>query len=254
MCTPRNTPATPPNFPDAITMFSKLRTSECGSGSSGAGASGQASMACSPPPHSSAQGFGSFWASSPPNHQPAWLPPSSPTGHHALHHHHHHMHQPLTWPPVSQPTNGQQTPVISALHGQRWGGDGFNGVQRGGNTHWDFEWPRGERHGTLSFCFLKMNSLLLEISFCSFIYCRFNFCPNPGKNHYGVKKKKIMEVIKEVPESQRSSAEGSHRVRPDECVRVNLRSSLFFPLFSDSLLLCSAVSATRTRNKMADEQ
>lgn len=69
------------------------------------------------------------------------------------------------------------------------GEDGFNGVQRGGNTHWDFEWPRGERHGTLSFCFLKMNSLLLEISFCSFIYCRFNFCPNPGKNHYGVQKK-----------------------------------------------------------------
>ncbi|XP_058626019.1 UBA-like domain-containing protein 2 isoform X2 [Onychostoma macrolepis] len=119
MCTPRNTPATPPNFPDAITMFSKLRTSEC-TGGSGAGASAQVSMACSPPPpHSSAQGFGSFWASSPPNHQPVWLPPSSPTGHHALHHHHHHMHQPPTWPPVSQPANGQQTPVISALHGQR---------------------------------------------------------------------------------------------------------------------------------------
>lgn len=121
MCTPRNTPATPPNFPDAITMFSKLRTSECGGGGgSGAGASAQVSMACSPPPpHSSAQGFGSFWASSPPNHQPVWLPPSSPTGHHTLHHHHHHMHQPLTWPPVSQPASGQQTPVISALHGQR---------------------------------------------------------------------------------------------------------------------------------------
>uniref|UniRef100_A0A8C1S9Y2 UBA-like domain containing 2 n=1 Tax=Cyprinus carpio TaxID=7962 RepID=A0A8C1S9Y2_CYPCA len=118
MCTPRNTPATPPNFPDAITMFSKLRTSEC-TGGSGAGASAQMSMACSPPPHSSAQGFGSFWASSPPNHQPVWLPPSSPTGHHALHHHHHHMHQPPTWPPGSQSTNGQQTPVISALHGQR---------------------------------------------------------------------------------------------------------------------------------------
>ncbi|XP_055041211.1 UBA-like domain-containing protein 2 [Misgurnus anguillicaudatus] len=116
MCTPRNTPATPPNFPDAITMFSKLRTSEC---SGTGGSSGQVSMACSPPPHSSAQGFGSFWASSPPSHQPVWLPPSSPTGHHALHHHHHHMHQPPTWPPVSQPTNAQQTPVFSALHGQR---------------------------------------------------------------------------------------------------------------------------------------
>ncbi|XDV13896.1 hypothetical protein PO909_002203, partial [Leuciscus waleckii] len=119
MCTPRNTPATPPNFPDAITMFSKLRTSE----SSGA-SSAQVSMACSPPPppppHSSSQGFGSFWASSPPN-QPVWLPPSSPTGHHTLHHHHHHhhMHQPLTWPPVSQPASGPQTPVVSALTGQR---------------------------------------------------------------------------------------------------------------------------------------
>ncbi|XP_051570454.1 UBA-like domain-containing protein 2 isoform X3 [Myxocyprinus asiaticus] len=118
MCTPRNTPATPPNFPDAITMFSKLRASEC-TGGNGSGSSAQVSMACSPPPHSPAQGFGSFWAASPPSHQPVWLPPSSPTGHHTLHHHHHHMHQLPTWPPVSQPANGQQTPVISALHGQR---------------------------------------------------------------------------------------------------------------------------------------
>ncbi|KAJ8345515.1 hypothetical protein SKAU_G00297080 [Synaphobranchus kaupii] len=28
MCTPQNTPATPPSFPDAIAMFSKLRASE----------------------------------------------------------------------------------------------------------------------------------------------------------------------------------------------------------------------------------
>ncbi|KAL4835401.1 hypothetical protein H8958_020535, partial [Nasalis larvatus] len=28
MCTPSNTPATPPNFPDALAMFSKLRASE----------------------------------------------------------------------------------------------------------------------------------------------------------------------------------------------------------------------------------
>ncbi|XP_027898381.1 UBA-like domain-containing protein 2 [Xiphophorus couchianus] len=27
--TPRNTPATPPNFPDAIAMFSRLRASDC---------------------------------------------------------------------------------------------------------------------------------------------------------------------------------------------------------------------------------
>ncbi|XP_070836222.1 UBA-like domain-containing protein 2 [Chaetodon trifascialis] len=117
MCTPRNTPATPPNFPDAITMFSKLRASECGSGS-GSGPS-QASMACSPPAPSSAAGFGSFWASSPPSHQPAWLPPSSPTGHHVHHHYHHHMQQTPMWPPVSQPSGSQQPPVVSALHGQR---------------------------------------------------------------------------------------------------------------------------------------
>lgn len=112
MCTPRNTPATPPNFPDAITMFSKLRASECPGGAGGSSA--QVSMACSPP-------HASFWASSPPNQQPVWLPPSSPTGHHTLHHHHHHhhMHPPPSWPPVPQPGNGQQTPVISALHGQR---------------------------------------------------------------------------------------------------------------------------------------
>uniref|UniRef100_A0AAZ3S0L6 UBA-like domain containing 2 n=1 Tax=Oncorhynchus tshawytscha TaxID=74940 RepID=A0AAZ3S0L6_ONCTS len=75
MCTPRNTPATPPNFPDTITMFSKLRASDC-SGSSGGGVPTQVSMACSPP--SSTAGFGSFWASSPPNHQPVWLPPPRP--------------------------------------------------------------------------------------------------------------------------------------------------------------------------------
>ncbi|XP_030646100.1 UBA-like domain-containing protein 2 [Chanos chanos] len=120
MCTPRNTPATPPNFPDAITMFSKLRASECGSSGGG---STQVSMACSPPPPSSTTaGFGSFWAPSPPSHQPVWLPPSSPTGHHlSHHHHHHHMHQPHQpmWPPVSQTSSNQQTPVITALHGQR---------------------------------------------------------------------------------------------------------------------------------------
>ncbi|KAM6905020.1 UBA-like domain-containing protein 2 [Xenentodon cancila] len=117
MCTPRNTPATPPNFPDAITMFSKLRASECGPGT-GSGVS-QVSMACSPPASSSASGFGSFWASSPPSHQPAWLPPSSPTGAHMHHHYHQHMHQTPMWPPVSQPGGSQQPAVVSALHAQR---------------------------------------------------------------------------------------------------------------------------------------
>ncbi|KAK1805260.1 hypothetical protein P4O66_019596 [Electrophorus voltai] len=46
MCTPSNTPATPPNFPDALTMFSHLRASE----SMSAGSS-MAPMATSPPPY-----------------------------------------------------------------------------------------------------------------------------------------------------------------------------------------------------------
>lgn len=45
MCTPANTPATPPNFPDALAMFSHLRASES------IGASPIASMAASPPPY-----------------------------------------------------------------------------------------------------------------------------------------------------------------------------------------------------------
>lgn len=117
MCTPRNTPATPPNFPDAITMFSKLRASDCQSGS----ATGTpVSIACSPPAPPSTSSF--FWASSPPSHQPAWLPPSSPTIHHTHHHHyqhHHHMHQTPMWPPAAQAGGPQQTPVMSAFHGQR---------------------------------------------------------------------------------------------------------------------------------------
>lgn len=119
MCTPRNTPATPPNFPDAITMFSKLRASDGGSAPGGGGGPlPQVSMACSPPPSSSSSGsgFGSFWASP---------PPSSPTGPHLQHHHYHHHHlhhhhrQTPMWPPVSQPSGSQQPPVISALHSQR---------------------------------------------------------------------------------------------------------------------------------------
>ncbi|KFO78493.1 UBA-like domain-containing protein 2, partial [Cuculus canorus] len=54
MCTPSNTPATPPNFPDALAMFSKLRTSESLQSSN----SPITSMACSPP-----GSFSPFWAS-----------------------------------------------------------------------------------------------------------------------------------------------------------------------------------------------
>lgn len=106
MCTPSNTPATPPNFPDALAMFSKLRTSENLQSSN----SPITSMACSPPGN-----FSPFWASSPPNHQPAWIPPSSPTSHN-LHHHLHHQ-QPM-WPPVSQ-QGGSQQKAMAAMDGQR---------------------------------------------------------------------------------------------------------------------------------------
>nr|XP_020471572.1 UBA-like domain-containing protein 1 [Monopterus albus] len=46
MCTPANTPATPPNFPDTLTMFSRLKASE----SFNSGSPMAASMAASPPP------------------------------------------------------------------------------------------------------------------------------------------------------------------------------------------------------------
>ncbi|XP_063337605.1 UBA-like domain-containing protein 1 isoform X2 [Pelmatolapia mariae] len=50
MCTPANTPATPPNFPDALTMFSRLKASESFNSGSG-GSPMAAAMATSPPPH-----------------------------------------------------------------------------------------------------------------------------------------------------------------------------------------------------------
>ncbi|KAG7459575.1 hypothetical protein MATL_G00212120 [Megalops atlanticus] len=106
MCTPRNTPATPPNFPDAITMFSKMRASDCAGGNGSSAA--PISMSCSPPAPS-------FWASSRPPHQPAWLPPPSPTAPHL----HHHMHPAPTWPPTSQPSGVQPPATVPALHGQR---------------------------------------------------------------------------------------------------------------------------------------
>ncbi|XP_009993811.1 PREDICTED: UBA-like domain-containing protein 1 [Chaetura pelagica] len=55
MCTPANTPATPPNFPDALAMFSKLRTSE----SLQSNNSPIPSMACSPP--GTVVGHGGGW-------------------------------------------------------------------------------------------------------------------------------------------------------------------------------------------------
>ncbi|XP_043818554.1 UBA-like domain-containing protein 2 isoform X1 [Dromiciops gliroides] len=99
MCTPSNTPATPPNFPDALAMFSKLRASETLQSANGP----MTAMACSPPAN-----FSPFWASSPPSHQAAWIPPSSPTAH-SLHHLHH--------PGAQQ--GGSQQKAVAAMDGQR---------------------------------------------------------------------------------------------------------------------------------------
>ncbi|XP_028675179.1 UBA-like domain-containing protein 2 [Erpetoichthys calabaricus] len=107
MCTPRNTPATPPNFPDAITMFSKLRASD---GMHSSNSPIPASSACSPP-----GSFSPFWTASPPNQQPIWLPPSSPTSHHL--HTQHHRQTPM-WPPAAQSGGAQQKPV-TVISGQR---------------------------------------------------------------------------------------------------------------------------------------
>ncbi|KAM6951355.1 UBA-like domain-containing protein 1 [Aplochiton taeniatus] len=82
MCTPANTPATPPNFPDALTMFSRLKASESftipspGGGNSGSPMA--ASMATSPPPPQ-AGGWGMPPHGPSPQHQGLWTqgqPPS----------------------------------------------------------------------------------------------------------------------------------------------------------------------------------
>ncbi|XP_042770639.1 UBA-like domain-containing protein 2 isoform X1 [Panthera pardus] len=105
MCTPSNTPATPPNFPDALAMFSKLRASEGLQSGNGP----MTAVACSPPAN-----FSPFWASSPPGHQASWIPPSSPTAHSF-----HHLHHPQpTWPPGAQ-QGGSQQKAMAAMDGQR---------------------------------------------------------------------------------------------------------------------------------------
>ncbi|CAH6776455.1 UBA-like domain-containing protein 2 [Phodopus roborovskii] len=103
MCTPSNTPATPPNFPDALAMFSKLRASEGLQNSN----SPMTAVACSPPAN-----FSPFWAASPPSHQTSWIPPSSPNSFHHL-----HCPQP-TWPPGAS-QGGAQQKAMAAVDGQR---------------------------------------------------------------------------------------------------------------------------------------
>ncbi|KAF4085177.1 hypothetical protein AMELA_G00114180 [Ameiurus melas] len=82
MCTPANTPATPPNFPDALTMFSRLKASESFSSSS---SPSMASMATSPPPPPVSWGMTppvasqqGLWTQGPPGSQ-AHPPPGWPS-------------------------------------------------------------------------------------------------------------------------------------------------------------------------------
>lgn len=87
MCTPANTPATPPNFPDALTMFSRLKASE--SFHSGGSGSPMAATATSPPPHFPLTATGSFAA-------PGWPAAASPPGGAQ----HHQPPQPPLWTPA----------------------------------------------------------------------------------------------------------------------------------------------------------
>ncbi|XP_040315082.1 UBA-like domain-containing protein 1 isoform X2 [Herpailurus yagouaroundi] len=87
MCTPANTPATPPNFPDALTMFSRLKASESFHG--GGSGSPMAATATSPPPHFPHAATGSFAA-------PSWPTAASPPGGPQ----HHQPQQPPLWTPA----------------------------------------------------------------------------------------------------------------------------------------------------------
>ncbi|XP_014791702.1 PREDICTED: UBA-like domain-containing protein 1 [Calidris pugnax] len=96
MCTPANTPATPPNFPDALTMFSRLKASESFNSSSPV-----ASMATSPPPPAPPLpqhgAFNPAWpTASPPGQQQSMWTPAPPA-------------QPAGWPAaVSQQATAEQ--------------------------------------------------------------------------------------------------------------------------------------------------
>ncbi|CAL8309750.1 unnamed protein product [Boreogadus saida] len=72
MCTPTNTPATPPNFPDTLAMFSRLKASES-FGSGGGGGSSitttTSSTTTTTTPHSPSRASG--LRGSPPRRRPA---------------------------------------------------------------------------------------------------------------------------------------------------------------------------------------
>ncbi|XP_028841245.1 UBA-like domain-containing protein 1b [Denticeps clupeoides] len=98
MCTPANTPATPPNFPDTLAMFSRLKTTEGCNGTSPI-----TSMATSPPPQVN-------WAMSPPapSQQGLWTPGQLPA-----------QTAPPGWPAaVAQPGSSEQMASV-ALEAER---------------------------------------------------------------------------------------------------------------------------------------
>ncbi|XP_057681220.1 UBA-like domain-containing protein 1 [Corythoichthys intestinalis] len=74
MCTPANTPATPPNFPDALTMFSRLKASE----SFNSGSPAAASAATSPPPQVGGWGLSANVPNVPPPPQGLWTQAQAP--------------------------------------------------------------------------------------------------------------------------------------------------------------------------------
>ncbi|XP_067407244.1 UBA-like domain-containing protein 1 [Emydura macquarii macquarii] len=102
MCTPANTPATPPNFPEALTMFSRLKASESFNSSSPV-----SSMATSPPPPPpplpQPGGFNSAWPAASPSsqqQQSMWTSPPPP--------------QPSGWPAtVSQQATSEQKATMT---------------------------------------------------------------------------------------------------------------------------------------------
>ncbi|EHB08117.1 Protein FAM100A [Heterocephalus glaber] len=87
MCTPANTPATPPNVPDALTMFSRLKASE--SFHSGSSGSPMTTTATSPTPRFPHAATSSFV-------EPSWPTAASPPGGTQ-----HHQPQPFLWTPAS---------------------------------------------------------------------------------------------------------------------------------------------------------
>ncbi|KAG2455402.1 UBAD1 protein, partial [Polypterus senegalus] len=99
MCTPANTPATPPNFPDALTMFSRLKASESFNSSSPI-----ASMAASPPPQA-------VWAANPPNsnqQQGLWTPGQPPS-----------QVPPPGWPATVTPQSASEQKANVAMEAER---------------------------------------------------------------------------------------------------------------------------------------